>query len=341
MKKFEDEQKNLDKAERKKIPAAPEGLEDILAKKKLTAKQMEDYNQAALDIYNSKSLSKCSGCGRTFKPESLKVHAKSCKGAKSSGAGSSANHLGSGLGGGMGGGMGSSGRGGSKSPARGPKSLICYICGKGFMKSSITIHLPQCKDKFKKESENLGVKRKLPKAPAELEDLLEMDKISASALEDYNNKATKTYNDVGLMKCPNCSRTFNPDSLKSHMKSCNSKHGTDADPFASKKKKQSRPQGIMCYICGREYFSKSIDIHINQCKEKWLREENLKPKKERRPLPQPPKNFDDIVCGNITEETKDAYNNDAFKEYNEKALVPCPNCGRTFLPDRLEVHLKS
>lgn len=30
-----------------------------------------------------------------------------------------------------------------------------------------------------------------------------------------------------------------------------------------------------------------------------------------------------------------------MKEYNDKALDACPNCGRTFLPDRLLVHLKS
>ena len=35
------------------------------------------------------------------------------------------------------------------------------------------------------------------------------------------------------------------------------------------------------------------------------------------------------------------FNNDAFKDYNEKALVKCPNCPRTFLPDRLEIHLRS
>jgi uncharacterized OB-fold protein len=35
------------------------------------------------------------------------------------------------------------------------------------------------------------------------------------------------------------------------------------------------------------------------------------------------------------------YNEDAYKAYNEKALEACPNCGRTFLPDRLLVHLKS
>jgi uncharacterized C2H2 Zn-finger protein len=35
------------------------------------------------------------------------------------------------------------------------------------------------------------------------------------------------------------------------------------------------------------------------------------------------------------------YNDNALKEYNDKALDKCPNCGRTFLPDRLVVHLRS
>ncbi len=35
------------------------------------------------------------------------------------------------------------------------------------------------------------------------------------------------------------------------------------------------------------------------------------------------------------------YNNDAFKQFNEVSLMPCHNCGRTFLPDRLEIHLRS
>lgn len=36
-----------------------------------------------------------------------------------------------------------------------------------------------------------------------------------------------------------------------------------------------------------------------------------------------------------------AYNDDAQKTYNEKAMDRCPNCGRTFVPDRLIVHLRS
>ena len=271
IKKFKDEQANKDKSERKKLPSAPAELAELLAKKKPTSKDLEAYNAIAFDIYNNKSLSKCDGCGRTFNPDSLKIHQKSCKGVKAGGSTSSGMSggatLGSNLGsssGGMGGG-GGMGRGGSKSPARGPKSITCYICGRGFMQKSIGIHIPQCKVKFKKESENLGVKRKLPKAPEELEELLSGAKLDLKLLEEYNQKASSAYNDAGLMKCPNCARTFVPDSLKIHMKSCNAKHGTDADPFTdTKKKKQSRPQGIMCYICGREYFSKSIDIHLKQ-----------------------------------------------------------------------------
>jgi len=37
----------------------------------------------------------------------------------------------------------------------------------------------------------------------------------------------------------------------------------------------------------------------------------------------------------------DAYNEEAFKDWKETVLEPCPNCGRTFLPDRLIVHLRS
>lgn len=341
-KKYTDEQALLEKSMRKKIPDAPEGLEELLANKKPTSKELEEYNAIASDVYNRLSLSECHGCGRTFKPDSLKVHLKSCKGAKEDTASSSiggGSSLGSDLKSGT---KAKAGRKPSGSPSRGPKSLICFICGKGFMKGSISIHIPQCKDKFKKESENLGVKRKIPPQPKLLDELLEMETIPEGLLEEYNTEASAAYNNVGLMKCPNCSRTFNPDSLKVHMKSCNAKHGTDADPFQDpNKKKQSRPQGIMCYICGKEYFSKSIDIHLKSCKEAWLREENLKPKNKRRPLPEPPKNFDDILCGKVTQESKDAYNEEAFKEYNEKALEPCERCGRTFLPDRLVVHLRS
>jgi hypothetical protein len=61
VKKFNDEQENLDKSERKVLPDPPAGLEDMLSKKKFTSKELEAYNMEALDIYNKKSLSKCDG----------------------------------------------------------------------------------------------------------------------------------------------------------------------------------------------------------------------------------------------------------------------------------------
>ena len=45
---------------------------------------------------------------------------------------------------------------------------------------------------------------------------------------------------------------------------------------------------------GREYGTASIDIHLKSCQRKWENEQNLKPKAERRPLPLPPKNFEEV-----------------------------------------------
>jgi len=68
-------------------------------------------------------------------------------------------------------------------------------------------------------------------------------------------------------------------------------------------------------------------------------EESLKPPGQRRPLPQPPKNFDEVaVRGGGRNNSIDQFNEEAFKNFNEQALVPCEHCNRTFLPDRLPVH---
>lgn len=48
-----------------------------------------------------------------------------------------------------------------------------------------------------------------------------------------------------------------------------------------------------------------------------------------------------MIAGKVSEQDMGVYNDAAYKNYNEKALDACPNCRRTFLPDRLIVHLKS
>jgi len=89
----------------------------------------------------------------------------------------------------------------------------------------------------------------------------------------------------------------------------------------------------MCHICGREFGSASIDVHIPQCMKKWEAQEAKKPPAQRRSAPSAPTEQEGM--------TRDEYNAAAYEKWNDEALMACPNCGRTFLPDRLEVHLRS
>ena len=56
-----------------------------------------------------------------------------------------------------------------------------------------------------------------------------------------------------------------------------------------------RPKAIICYICGREYGTKSVTIHIKSCQKKWEIEQSQLPKKKRRPCPEAPPGFDNVI----------------------------------------------
>ncbi|XP_042242935.1 uncharacterized protein LOC121880026 isoform X6 [Homarus americanus] len=84
---------------------------------------------------------------------------------------------------------------------------------------------------------------------------------------------------------------------------------------------------LVCFICGREFGSRSLPIHQPQCLEKWKRENERLPKNLRRPVPQEPDHH----------LTQEEWNHFAWKTAQAQ-LVPCEMCGRTFFPERLEVH---
>ncbi|XP_024942699.1 uncharacterized protein LOC107269633 isoform X2 [Cephus cinctus] len=88
-----------------------------------------------------------------------------------------------------------------------------------------------------------------------------------------------------------------------------------------------RPRTVTCYICSREFGTASFPIHEPKCMEKWERENNALPSMQRRPKPQRP---------NVS--PRDSEWNAAAWKHSQAQLVPCPKCGRTFLPDRLPVH---
>ena len=50
-----------------------------------------------------------------------------------------------------------------------------------------------------------------------------------------------------------------------------------------------KPRTLVCYICGREYGTTSLGIHVKTCIKKFEMEQNKKPKRERKPMPKAPK----------------------------------------------------
>eukprot|EP00347_Sterkiella_histriomuscorum_P024172 403332056 len=65
------------------------------------------------------------------------------------------------------------------------------------------------------------------------------------------------------------------------------------------------------------------------------------PPKQRRPMPEAPESFDHLLSGGISSHKMQQYNEAAYNKWDTEALIACPNCARTFLPDRLEIHLRS
>ncbi|XP_004384327.1 zinc finger protein 474 [Trichechus manatus latirostris] len=300
---------------------------------------LQAANEAAFHSAKAQLLP-CEYCGHTFLPDRLLVHQRSCKpkgedltapNPNSSDDLASLKKVPSGI------------------PAR-PRTLICYICGREFGTLSLPIHEPKCLEKWKIENDRLPreFRRPLPQKAQPLS--------TGQSSQEGPSQAQ-------LVPCPNCSQTFAPDRLPVHKRSCKaqpswpkgqnfilgSKGGlnecTDskqqrnmtAPTVSDKPAMIRRPPTIVCYICGREYGTKSISIHEPQCLKKWHNENNMLPKELRRPEPKKPevraitaKGFYDL----------DALNEAAWTSAQSQ-LVPCNICGRTFLPDRLIVHQRS
>lgn len=113
----------------------------------------------------------------------------------------------------------------------------------------------------------------------------------------------------------------------------------------------SRPQLLMCYLCGQQFGTSSLHIHQPQCYVKKLVQWERSEGHLRGPKPMSPDEFaaqsgTAATAGDMPIRFGDSraveeFNAAQFKNYTEKMLVPCEHCGRTFLPDRLQVHQRS
>ena len=104
-------------------------------------------------------------------------------------------------------------------PAAGrKKTVVCYICGREFGSQSVTIHEPQCLKKWKAENDKLpkGQRRKTPVRP---DFLPSVGNGANNDVERFNEAAWQSAQSQ-LLPCENCGRTFAPDRLSIHQRSC-------------------------------------------------------------------------------------------------------------------------
>jgi zinc-finger of a C2HC-type len=153
-----------------------------------------------------------------------------------------------------------------------PRALICYICGRQFGTASLEIHIKSCQQKWEAEQlqKPLNKRKPLPKPPSDIKEMVITAKKNSNAIDAFNSMAFDTYNKA-LEQCPNCPRTFNPDSLLKHLKVC--KGPEKMEPV----KIPQRPKTLICYICGREYGTASLEIHLKACRKKWDVDQEKKP----------------------------------------------------------------
>ncbi|KAK8745793.1 hypothetical protein OTU49_000013, partial [Cherax quadricarinatus] len=215
-------------------------------------------------------------------------------------------------------------------------TMVCYICGRGFGSKSLSIHQPQCLEKWKRENDSLAknLRRPLPKEPDH-----------PMTQEEWNEFAWNS-SQAQLVPCEWCGRTFFPERLEVHQRGCKPPPG---QPKKSTKNRQQSPGSslnssmspsikptLVCYICGREFGTMSLAIHEPQCLRKWKAENSNLPQHMQRPEPRKPEVIYDDQ-GNINRE---AMAEAAWQTHLEQ-LVKCEKCGRTFYPDRLIVHQKT
>ena len=119
--------------------------------------KLSQYNKIVSDLYNSKSLSKCYICQRTFFEDALPKHLKQCetnikdvrKLQKFKKHVQSQKNL-------FGDGfiervieMNKQANKMVEKNTRKPKVLMCYLCGREFGLASLKIHMPQCHERHK------------------------------------------------------------------------------------------------------------------------------------------------------------------------------------------------
>jgi len=262
----------------------------------------------------------CHSCGRKINPERMEAHLRACSGKSDKKMVTS-----------------------TTSDLKKPLAIVCHICGREYGSSSISIHQQQC---FKKHIEKSQPSPLLHSRSSQNHHV-NSNTSSATTRQAEAQRTTSTNSSSAVTK-----KTEIPKSTKkfsTHTKAEGSGNVSINFPDNSQKTKHKtstekifrKPPSVVCYICGREYGTKSIAIHEPQCLKKWHVENDKLPLSKRRPEPKKPQpSADDLT--RVQGAANGKYNVDAFNEAAWQSaiqqLVACGKCGRTFNADRVAKH---
>ena len=218
------------------------------------------------------------------------------------------------------------------------QNILCFICGSYIPSSEIQNHVYKCKLSYE-----VKTKSKIT-LPDEYNLLFKTIKggltFSSEDLDNFNSllasKSVKSY------KAP-LSNTMG-SSMGSSMGGGNFSQTMPQQRRKSPPRQPGqRPRMMVCPLCGREFGTMSLPIHMKTCRQRFEMQQQNLPRNMRKSADRiiEQYNKNNAMLQSTGNYNMDELNNQAFETYNKEALVPCENCGRTFLPDRLIVHLRS
>ena len=223
------------------------------------------------------------------------------------------------------------------------QNILCFICGDYIPSSEIQNHIFKCKLSYE------GKKKVRLTLPEEYNLLFKTIKggltLSDEDLENFNNL-------IASKSVKKSSQKLSNDGFSNTMSYSHRNQGGGGGNFSQTMPQQRRkspprmpgekPRMLVCPLCGREFGTASLDIHIKSCKKKFEIQQQDLPKNMRRSADKIINSYyQNMAMMGGGGYNMDQMNEQAFDTYNTQALVPCENCGRTFLPDRLLVHLRS
>lgn len=122
-----------------------------------------------------------------------------------------------------------------KKMSSGPKTRMCYICGRQYGLSSFDIHIKQCKDLWvaREALKIKGERKPVPSDPCAgggsgMGGICGVDALNNKGapgspkmnLDEMNRMASETFNTVSLSQCEHCGRSFLHEKLIIHNRSC-------------------------------------------------------------------------------------------------------------------------